>query len=121
MKHLCYNQWGPQVQRTPHTNRERPAKRALLIVRRVEWAAITGHTLYQDLKGSGRGMKERTYVCCDLKSFYASVECVERGLPPSLQITSHYLWLQSLGAGTGASGLRSFNCFMTSSIARSNC
>ena len=46
MKHLCYNQWGPQVQRTPHTNRERPAKRALLIVRRVEWAAITGHTLY---------------------------------------------------------------------------
>ena len=25
-------------------------------------------------------MKERTYVCCDLKSFYASVECVERGL-----------------------------------------
>lgn len=82
MKHLCYNQWGPQVQRTPHTNRERPAKRALLIVRRVEWAAITGHTLYQDLKGSGRGMKERTYVCCDLKSFYASVECVERGLDP---------------------------------------
>ena len=27
-------------------------------------------------------MKERTYVCCDLKSFYASVECVERGLDP---------------------------------------
>ena len=27
-------------------------------------------------------MKERTYVCCDLKSVYASVECVERGLDP---------------------------------------
>ena len=27
-------------------------------------------------------MKERTYICCDLKSFYASVECVERGLNP---------------------------------------
>ena len=27
-------------------------------------------------------MKERCYVCCDLKSFYASVECVERGLDP---------------------------------------
>ena len=27
-------------------------------------------------------MKERIYVCCDLKSFYASVECVERGLDP---------------------------------------
>jgi len=28
------------------------------------------------------GMKERAYICCDLKSFYASVECVERGLDP---------------------------------------
>ena len=27
-------------------------------------------------------MKEHTYICCDLKSFYASVECVERGLDP---------------------------------------
>lgn len=27
-------------------------------------------------------MKARTYICCDLKSFYASVECVERGLDP---------------------------------------
>lgn len=25
-------------------------------------------------------MKERTYICIDLKSFYASVECAERGL-----------------------------------------
>jgi DNA polymerase V len=28
------------------------------------------------------GMKERAYLCIDLKSFYASVECVERGLDP---------------------------------------
>lgn len=27
-------------------------------------------------------MKERTYICIDLKSFYASVECVERQLDP---------------------------------------
>ena len=28
------------------------------------------------------GSAKRTYVCIDLKSFYASVECVERGLDP---------------------------------------
>ena len=27
-------------------------------------------------------MKEKVYLCIDLKSFYASVECVERGLDP---------------------------------------
>ena len=27
-------------------------------------------------------MKERSYLCIDLKSFYASVECVDRGLDP---------------------------------------
>jgi len=27
-------------------------------------------------------MMERSYICCDLKSFYASVECIERGLDP---------------------------------------
>ena len=27
-------------------------------------------------------MQERKYVCIDLKSFYASVECVERNLNP---------------------------------------
>ena len=25
---------------------------------------------------------KRKYICIDLKSFYASVECVERGLDP---------------------------------------
>ncbi len=27
-------------------------------------------------------MKNRTYIAIDLKSFYASVECMERGLDP---------------------------------------
>ena len=27
-------------------------------------------------------MEERTYIAIDLKSFYASVECVARGLDP---------------------------------------
>lgn len=27
-------------------------------------------------------MSERSYIAIDLKSFYASVECVERGLEP---------------------------------------
>ncbi|MBQ5813486.1 MAG: DNA methylase, partial [Clostridia bacterium] len=27
-------------------------------------------------------MKDRTYIAIDLKSFYASVECIERGLDP---------------------------------------
>lgn len=27
-------------------------------------------------------MKQRTYLCIDLKSFYASVECVARGMDP---------------------------------------
>ena len=31
-------------------------------------------------------MKERTYIAIDLKSFYASVECLERGLDP---MTTH--------------------------------
>ena len=26
--------------------------------------------------------KDRMYLCIDLKSFYASVECIERGLDP---------------------------------------
>ena len=26
--------------------------------------------------------KKRTYICIDLKSFYASSECVDRGLDP---------------------------------------
>ena len=30
----------------------------------------------------GAGMADRTYIAIDLKSFYASVECMERGLDP---------------------------------------
>ena len=32
--------------------------------------------------GGDRGVEGRTYLAVDLKSFYASVECVERGLDP---------------------------------------
>ena len=35
---------------------------------------------------SGQGERERVYIAIDLKSFYASVECVERGLDP---LTTH--------------------------------
>ena len=31
-------------------------------------------------------MKQRTYIAIDLKSFYASVECRERGLDPLLSL-----------------------------------
>lgn len=27
-------------------------------------------------------MKQRTYIACDLKSFYASIECIDRGIEP---------------------------------------
>lgn len=33
------------------------------------------------LDGSSKS-EERTYLCIDLKSFYASVECADRGLDP---------------------------------------
>ena len=34
------------------------------------------------LGGGGMDARERTYICIDLKSYYASVECVARGLDP---------------------------------------
>ena len=34
-------------------------------------------------------MGERTYLAVDLKSFYASVECVERGLDPLPESLGH--------------------------------
>ena len=34
-------------------------------------------------------MKERTYLAVDLKSFFASVECVERGLDPLTILAPH--------------------------------
>lgn len=33
-------------------------------------------------KGEAETVKNRIYICIDLKSFYASVECIERGLDP---------------------------------------
>ncbi len=38
-------------------------------------------TIKHKARCDGR-MRQRTYICIDLKSFYASVECVERGLDP---------------------------------------
>lgn len=34
------------------------------------------------IEEGGTHMTERTYLAIDLKSFYASVECMERGLDP---------------------------------------
>ena len=36
----------------------------------------------ENTAGSVQTGKQKTYVCIDLKSFYASVECRERGLDP---------------------------------------
>lgn len=35
--------------------------------------------------GTGTHRRERTYICIDLKTFYASVECAARGLDPFTQ------------------------------------
>ncbi len=35
-----------------------------------------------DMKGGGADMEKRCCICIDLKSYYASVECVARGLDP---------------------------------------
>ena len=34
------------------------------------------------IKGGRAGMKARSYIAIDLKSFYASVECIQRGVDP---------------------------------------
>ena len=34
------------------------------------------------LMGGRVGHERHTYICIDLKTFYASVECVDRGLDP---------------------------------------
>ena len=33
-------------------------------------------------KEAGKKLPEKAYIAIDLKSFYASVECMERGLDP---------------------------------------
>lgn len=47
----------------------------------------------------------RIYLCIDLKSFYASVECVERGLDP--------LYHQSCGGRPGPHGPDNLSCSFT--------
>ena len=47
---------------------------------------------------------QRTYLCIDLKSFYASVECVERGLDPmttNLVVADHLSGGEPLPEGPG--------------------
>ena len=45
--------------------------------------SAVGHQPFLKVKVlSLQRMKQRTYIAIDLKSFYASVECVERGLDP---------------------------------------
>lgn len=37
--------------------------------------------IYTNICSEGEDLKmEKSYLCIDLKSFYASVECIERGL-----------------------------------------
>ena len=40
------------------------------------------HHMSGSVEKAMKSGKNRTYMCIDLKSFYASVECVERGLDP---------------------------------------
>ncbi len=40
--------------------------------------------------------KEKTYIAIDLKSFYASVECMERGLDP---LTTHLVGKDHMSGG----------------------
>ena len=37
---------------------------------------------YKNLRRERGQMQERTYIAIDLKSFYASVECMDRGWIP---------------------------------------
>lgn len=46
------------------------------------WYTKGGETAGRERRGAGVKEKEKCYICCDLKSFYASVECIERGLDP---------------------------------------
>ena len=50
-------------------------------------------------------MEARTYLAVDLKSFYASVECVERGLDP---MTTHLVVAPSHAVSTIVPSSRSF-------------
>ena len=40
-------------------------------------------------------MKERSYIAIDLKSFYASVECMQRGLDPMTAVQRKQFALRS--------------------------
>ena len=44
------------------------------------------------IEEGGTHMTERTYLAIDLKSFYASVECMERGLDPMTTVPFPVSW-----------------------------
>ena len=46
------------------------------------WYTKGSEAAGRERREAGVKEKEKCYICCDLKSFYASVECIERGLDP---------------------------------------
>ena len=48
----------------------------------IDYEIIEGWSSSESFIGKGLGMEKKTYISIDLKSFYASVECMERGLDP---------------------------------------
>lgn len=47
------------------------------------WNGSSFNAMKEEQYEKGRTMeKQKTYICIDLKSFYASVECIKRGLDP---------------------------------------
>ena len=45
------------------------------------WTSVPFHDMISKTAGR-RNIMEKQYACIDLKSYYASVECVDRGLDP---------------------------------------
>ena len=60
--------------------------------------------------------QKETFLCIDLKSFYASVECVERGLDPFTTI-----WLSQTGTRTGIDHLPAITPAMKKLGCRNRC
>ena len=52
----------------------------IINIRKSSYVFISEEEIY--LNANGERMKNRTFIAIDLKSFYASVECVERELDP---------------------------------------
>ena len=48
----------------------------------LRYISFSGYNIITDVIKRGDSMSEKTYIAIDLKSYYASVECMERGLDP---------------------------------------